>query len=428
MSCRILLFVAAIAVLFHGELQVQAEPADEEMSLTSTDWAWWRGPSRNGVAEANQKPPLQWSEEKNVLWKSPVPGRGHGSPTVVGDRIFVATADEAQEIQSVLCYDRKTGEQRWKTDVHKGGFTSEGRQGHVRSTKASATVACDGERVFIPFLNSNAIVLTALDLEGKQLWQQKVSDFVVHQGYGASPALYGPLVIVSADHKAGGALAAFDRVSGAPVWSQKRPELPNYTSPIILKVASRDQVLLFGCERISSYEPLTGKLNWEVEGATTECVTSLVSDGEAVVTSGGYPTKHISVVKGDGSGELRWKNDTQVYVPSMLVHGGHLYAVTDSGEVLCYDMADGTVKWEHRLGGNFAASPVLVGDQIFATDNKGTTHIFKASPTAFELVGENTVTANEVQATPAICGNHIYMRVAQGEDAQRQEMLYCIGL
>ena len=170
------------------------------------------------------------------------------------------------------------------------------------------------------------------------------------------------------------------------------------------------------------------RVDGEVEGATTECVTSLVSDGEAVVTSGGYPTKHISVVKGDGSGELRWKNDTQVYVPSMLVHGGHLYAVTDSGEVLCYDMADGAVKWEHRLGGNFAASPVLVGDQIFATDNKGTTHIFKASPAGFELVGENTVTANEVQATPAICGNQIYMRVAQGEDAQRQEMLYCIGL
>jgi hypothetical protein len=427
MIVRMLLLVATVALSLSAIFTAQADD-DKTIAVAPTDWAGWRGPNHNGIAEASQTPPLQWDGEKNILWKTAVPGRGYSSPTVVGDRIFLTTADEVQEIQTVLCYDRKTGKEIWKTDVHKGGFATTGRQGHVRSTKASPTVVCDGARVFVTFLNSDAVFLTALDLEGKQVWQQKVNDFVVHQGYGASPILYGPLVIVASDHKAGGVISAFDRVSGELAWTQKRPELPNYTSPIIQNVAGKDQLLIFGCDLISSFDPLTGTKNWEVPGATTECVTSLVSDGEYVVTSGGYPTKHISVVKGDGSGELRWQNDTQIYVPSMLVHGGYLYAVSDSGVALCYNMKDGSLAWEHRLGGNFAASPILVGDQIFATSDNGTTFIFKANPTAFEQVAENVLAAEEVQATPAICGSQIYMRITTGKDEQRQEMLYCIGL
>jgi outer membrane protein assembly factor BamB len=428
MTCRILLIVAAIFVSFHTGSTVYAQEKGDQITVASTDWAWWRGPNRNGIAEANQTPPLQWDDEKNVLWKSAVPGRGHGSPTVVGDRIFLATADEAKEIQSVLCYDRKSGQQRWKTDIHQGGFESIGRQGNTRSCKASSTVACDGQRLFITFINDNAVYITALDLAGKRLWQKKISDFVMHQGFAPSPALYGPLVIASTDHKGGGALTAYDRVTGDVVWTQKRPELPNYTSPIILKIDGRDQLILTGCDVISSFDPLTGAMNWEVAGATTECVTSVVSDGQFVVTSGGYPSKHISVVRGNETGEELWRNETEVYVPSMLIDGGYLYVVTDSGRAFCHELKTGKLAWEQRLGGKFAASPILVGERIFVTNNKGTTFIFKASPKAFELVGENALVVDDVQATPAFCGSRIYLRVALGEDEQRQEMLYCLGL
>ncbi len=427
MSHRVVLSVALLLGSVVGSLAVPAAESGEQIKLAPTDWAWWRGPNRNGVAAPEQTPPLEWSEEKNILWKSAVPGRGHGSPTVVGDRVFLATADEEAEIQSMLCYDRITGKPLWTTDVHKGGFASSGRPGNPRSTKASSTIASDGHRIFINFINDNAVYLTALSLDGEQLWQQKVTDYIIHQGYGASPTVYGPLVIANADNKGGGATAAFDRVSGKPVWSHKRPESPNYASPIILKVDGKDQLLLTGCDLVSSLDPLTGTVNWEVAGATTECVTSTVSDGDVVVTSGGYPSKHVSVMKGDGSGEEIWRNETQVYVPSLLIHEGYLYGVTDSGEALCYDLATGTVAWEERLGGRFSASPVLVGDTIFAVGNDGTTHLFKADPKAFTLVGENSVNADEVEATPAICGNQIFMRVAQGKSDGRQEMLYCVG-
>src|SRR5207247_9556301 len=113
------------------------------ITIAPTDWPWWRGLKRDGSAAANQKLPLKWSETENVLWKSPVPGRGHGSPTVVGDQVFLATADHEDETQSVLCFDRKTGQQLWKTDVHRGGFE---KQGNAKSSLASSSVACDGKR------------------------------------------------------------------------------------------------------------------------------------------------------------------------------------------------------------------------------------------------------------------------------------------
>ena len=97
-----------------------AKPAADRIDIAPADWPWWRGPTRDGIAAANQKPPLHWSESQNVLWKTAVPGRGHSSPTTFGDQVFLATCDEEREIQSVLCYHRKTGAQVWKTDVHQG--------------------------------------------------------------------------------------------------------------------------------------------------------------------------------------------------------------------------------------------------------------------------------------------------------------------
>jgi outer membrane protein assembly factor BamB len=395
----------------------------EPIHVAATDWPWWRGPQRNGIADANQKPPLKWSETENVLWKSPVLGRGHGSPTVVGDEVFLATADHEKETQSVLCYHRQTGELLWRTEVHHGGFETKGNR---KASLASSTVACDGQRVFINFLHAGAVYTTALTREGRNLWQTKITDYVVHQGYGSSPALYESLVIVSADNKGGGAVAGLDRADGKIIWKRERPKTPNYASPILLNVAAREQLLFTGCDLVTSLDPLTGKQNWEIKGATTECVTSTVTDGQLIFTSGGYPKNHVAAVRADNSGEIVWENKTRVYVPSMIVKDGYLYAVQDAGMTVCWKCATGEEMWKGRLGGTFSASLVLVGDHLFATNESGRTFIFKASPDAFTLVGQNQL-GSDVLATPAICGGRIYMRVAVSEKGQRQEMLYCLG-
>ena len=189
--------IFAVVFLARAEVspnEVKAGP----ITFAATDWPWWRGPNRNGIAAADQKPPTRWSETENVLWKSPVPGRGHGSPTVVGDQVFLATADHEREVQSVLCYHRQTGERLWQTEIHRGAFAT---NGNAKSSLASSSVASDGQRIFINFLHDGAVYTTALSRDGKQLWQTKITDYILHQGFASSPAVYQSLVIVSADNK-----------------------------------------------------------------------------------------------------------------------------------------------------------------------------------------------------------------------------------
>lgn len=429
-TLRFFAVVAAAAIGLAGSLvavesgaaERSVDPELDRLRASTGDWPWWRGAKYDGIA-ADQTPPLVWNETQNVRWKAAVPGRGHGSPTVVGDRVYLATAEVETETQSILCFDRATGKQLWRTEVHRGGFD---KKGNAKSTHASSTVACDGRRLFVNFLHDGAIFTTALDLDGKKLWETKVSDFVNHQGFGSSPAVYESLVIVSADNKGTGAIAALDRATGAVVWRVERPALPNYTSPIIYSLHGRDQVLLTGCDLVTSLNPLTGEKLWEIPGATTECVTSAVTDGKLIITSGGYPKNHMSAVAADGSGKIVWENKTRVYVPSLVAKDGYLYGVLDAGVASCWEIATGNEKWKQRLGGTFSASPVLVGQNLFAIDEHGKTTIFRAQPGEFVAVGENQL-GDEAFATPTFVGNRIYFRVAKTTDGVRQEWLYCIG-
>ena len=393
----------------------------------SPDWPWWRGPTRDGVAAGDQHPPLHWSETENLIWKAEIPGRGHGSPTVVGDRIYLQTAEPDRNVQSVLSYRRSTGQKLWHVEIHKGEFNSKDvKPSNTKSTFANSTIACDGERLFANFLHDGVIYTTALDLNGKQIWQKKITDYVLHQGFASSPAVYKNLVIVSADNKGAGVISALDRATGDVVWSISRPKLPNYTSPILYHVAGRDQLFFFGCGLVTSLDPLTGKTIWEIKGATDECVTSTVTDGNLIFTSGGYPRNHLAAVHADGSGKIAWENGSRVYVPSMLLKDGYLYAVLDAGVATCWKCDSGKEIWKERLGGVFSSSPVLVGDNIFVTNEAGKTFIFKASPDGFSSVAENQL-GEEVFATPTICDSRIYLRAASQVDGKRQEFLYCLG-
>jgi outer membrane protein assembly factor BamB len=388
------------------------------------DWPGWRGPAGSGTANPDQSPPMVWSDTENVLWKTLVPGRGHGSPTVVGNHVYLAAAEPDREVQSVIAYDRQTGKQLWQTEIHRGHFDTKGNK---KSSHASSSVACDGERLFINFLNHDAIWTTALDRQGTILWQTKIADFVNHQGFGSSPILYGPLVLVSADSKGGaGRVAGLNRMTGETVWSIERPKLPNYCSPIVVNAAGRDQVVMIGCDLVMGLDPLTGKTLWQTAGSTEECVTSTVTDGRLIYTSGGYPKNHVAAIAADGSGTVAWQSNTRVYVPSMVIKDGYLYAVFDAGVAICWKADTGEEQWKERVEGTFTASLVVVGDVIFATDESGRTCLWKANPKQFEKLGENQL-GTEAFATPTICGGRLYHRIAAQEDGKRQEYLVCVG-
>ena len=196
---------------------------------------------------------------------------------------------------------------------------------------------------------------------------------------------------------------------------------------MILTANEQTQLILTGCDLVSSYDPLSGKQLWERPGATTECVTSAVTDGQRIFTSGGYPKNHVAAMAGDGSGNISWERPVRVYVPSLLCHDNYLYGVADAGIAHCWESASGEEMWKSRLPGVFSSSPVLAADHIYATNETGTTYVLKADPKSFSLVARNQLpTASEVYATPTFTSSRIYLRAIDGTTTN-QQILYCIG-
>lgn len=405
---------------------MQLDCRGQLLTANSGDWPWWRGPNFNGIAESGPRPPVAWRTDHNVVWQVPVPGRGHSSPTICGDQIFLTTADDAAEVQSILSFDRNTGKRRWKHDANRGGFPS---RIHRKNTHASPSVACDGSAVYAVFLNHDGIQVVAVDLEGREIWNRVAGKYTPNEykyGYGASPVLYGSLVIVLGDFDGDAFLVGLDRETGDDVWRVARPSSVNYSSPIVANVAGRDQLLLCGNDVITSFNPLTGESLWSAEATTMATAGTMVWTDDLVFASGGYPHPETVCVRADGSGEVLWRNDHNCYEQSMLAAGGYVYAVNNSGIAICWNAETGEEQWRQRLGGPFSSSPVLCGDDIYVTNEKGTSWVYRATPEKFDLVMENQL-GDEVFATPTICGGKIFLRVAESTGGERKELLYCIG-
>lgn len=421
-------FGAFLALLNWGHLShAQEEAGLKEFPKLSlqTDWPWWRGPQRNGIGD-EQPVPTKLSATDNVVWKTPVPGRGHSSPTVVGNRVFLTTADKEKQVHSVLAFDRKTGKQLWQTEVNKGGFPA---KNHPKNTEATPTVASDGERLFATFYNHDQVEAVALDFNGKVLWKQAAGAFhpkTYEYGYAPSPVIYGNSVIIAAEYDGESFLAGFDRQKGNRLWKSARPKNITFSTPVIAPISNKDQLLISGAQQVAAYNPTTGKELWTTAGTTHATCGTMVWDKDIVFASGGYPKAETLAIRADGSGKVLWKNTQKCYEQSMLAYQGHLYALTDNGIMMCWRGDDGKEMWKQRLSGPVSSSPVLAGGHIYQANEKGTVYVYRPDPLKFDLVAENKV-GDDSFPSPAICGGQIFLRVAEGSGSQRQEFLYCFA-
>jgi outer membrane protein assembly factor BamB len=410
-------------------------PVIEWWSVTpgarAEDWLQWRGPTGDNHAPAGTTAPVSWGEDENLAWKVPVPGRGHSSPTVVGNRIYLTTADLEQQTQSLLIYDRQTGQQLAEKIVHQGGLSA---SIHAHNSHASSTVASDGQHVFALFCNAGAAWVTAFDLGGQQLWQQRAIGFLPERfafGFGSSPVIVGGQVIVASEYDGPeSGIVALDTQTGKQRWHAERPQRLSYSTPARATLGGKRCLLTSGANLLAAYDPTSGQQLWSTEGSTAvTCGTMVWDESQGLAfAGGGYPDKFVLAIRTSGDHAIVWSNHKiKSYEQSLLLVGDSLYAVADSGVAYCLRSADGEQQWKERLGpGGVSSSPLLVDGKIYLTNEQGTTFVFAASPERFELLAENQL-GTDCYATPTPIGNRLYHRFAEGEGEARQEYLAAIG-
>ncbi len=414
-------FILNCALLAVPAMAGEGGIADFPGLSATTDWPWWRGPTRDGVA-SNTPVPTTLSDTENLLWKVQVPGRGHSSPIVVGNRVYLTTALKAEQKHFVLAFDRTTGAKLWQEQVNQGAFPA---RNHSKNTEATPSVACDGERLFTTFYHHDMVETLALSVDGKVLWKKKVAPFrpkAYEYGYAPSPLIYQNTVIVTSEYDGDSFISALDRATGDQVWQTKRLPMISFSSPVVGHVAGKDQLLLSGAGRVSSYDPAKGEPLWSVLGTTLATCGTMVWDDKVVFASGGFPKAETVAVVADGSNKVLWKNNQKCYEQSMLAHDGHVYAFNDQGIMFCWRGTDGKEMWRQRLGGLVSASPVLANGNIYWANESGTLFVFKATPEKYDQLAKNQI-GDSSFASPAICGGQVFLRVAK----DGQEWLYCFG-
>jgi outer membrane protein assembly factor BamB len=409
--------VAEVAI---NESGVQLTAASN--SISQADWPGWRGAQQMGVA-TDQALPTQWSDSSNIRWTADIPGRGHGSPIVVGDSVYVPTAIESKQEQRVLSFAKDTGEVRWDKLVHRGGFPSP-NEIHKKGTNANGSLTSNGELLFAVFFNSAKIIATALDLDGKEVWKRDIGAFSSKFGYAPSPILYQSFVIVAADNWGGGYLAAFDAQTGEVAWRVARGETSSYSSPMIANLGGRDQLIISGCDAVTSYDPATGDEIWRTPCISEATCGTAITDGDRIFASGGYPDKETVCLSADG--KKLWSNNTKIYEPSMIAGNGCIFAVSDDGIAYCWDSESGNTQWKERLGGNFSASPMLCNGMIYVSNLNGDTFVLKATADDYQEISKNKL-GDDCYASPAVSDGAIFLRVGKGAGSDRRESLICVA-
>jgi outer membrane protein assembly factor BamB len=407
-------------------------------------WPQWRGPELTGVAPLAD-PPVEWSESKNVRWKTEIPGKGSATPIIWGNHIFVLTAvpsgksEPAPETSlseqqpgkqrgsrgiaptevlrfTVLALRRSDGKVVWEKVVREEK-PHEGT--HPTGTWASNSAVTDGRNVYA-FFGSRG--LYALDMNGKLLWEKDLGDMTIRLGFGegSSPALYGDRIIINWDHEGESFIVALDKHTGKEIWRNARDEGTSWTTPLVVEHGGKAQVITSATGKIRSYDLSDGRLLWESAGMTANAIpTPVHADGVVFLTSGfrgnALLAVKLSAAKGDiSSGDaFVWKYDRDTpYVPSPLLYQSALYILkSNNGIVTAFNSKSGEKLYgPERLEGvpNVYASPIGASGRIYIAGREGATAVLAAGP-EFKVLATNTLD-DGFDASPVAVDKELYLR------------------
>ena len=387
--------------------------------VQSENWPGWRGPRGDGTS-LEKNVPVEWSATENIVWKVPIPGKGHASPIIWGNRIFVVTAIEDRDQRVLLCLNRANGKVVWKKVV----LAAPLEKLHALNSRASSTPATDGEKVYVSFLDRDKMFVAAYDFDGNEVWAVRPGVFASRHGYCSSPILWKDKVLVNGDHDGPAYLLALKRTNGRTIWKTPRPnKTRSYCAPIVRRIEGRNQMILSGSLCVASYDPDTGKQHWIIDGPTEQFVASLVYNGELLFMTCGWPDLFVQAIRPTGSGNVTkthvaWQIEKDcAYVPSPIAIGPYFLGISDTGVARCYEAATGKILWRERLGPHFSASLVAANGLAYFLSDKGIMTIIKPGK-KFEVITRNEI-GEHMRASPAISNAKMYLRGVKN--------LYCIG-
>jgi outer membrane protein assembly factor BamB len=419
-------------------------------ALGQTNWPQWRGQNASGVSSETGLP-TEWDGSKNIRWKAAIPGRGHSSPIVWGNKIFLTTSIEgpvvpgAEAVRHVhkgqeyrhpdsvgadhsytlklLCVDLDSGKILWDKTVYEGTVYD---NRHKKNTYASATPVTDGKFVYLSF---EAEGIYCYDFDGKRIWKTSLGKIAKGgMGPGTSPVLYENLLILQADQEygEGSFIAAVDKKNGKEVWRVERDQRRSWATPLLIKTSQRTELVTSGPNKIISYDPVTGRELWRAPGVISNPIPSPVTGQGLVFVTAGSDAKRAFAIRLGGSGDLAgtanvvWSYEKgTAYVPSPILYNENLYLITDAGAITCLEAATGKVIYQARIpvAASFTASPVAFEGKIMFVSEDGDSFILKAGPVP-EILNANGL-GEPVYASPAIVAGRILIR--------GQSNLYCIS-
>ena len=387
------------------------------------NWYQWRGPANNGVAPGDA--PTTWSDGSNVAWKVAIPGRGHSSPVIWDNRIFVTTAVPVNGTGGlvehrfvVMALDRASGKTLWEKTATVA--TPHEPHHHMYGSFASNSPVTDGTRVYASFGSRGLFVY---DVNGREVWKK---DFGVNLrmfrqfGEGAAPVLHGDRLIMLMDHEGDSFMAVLDAATGRELWRAARPDgVTNWSTPYVAEHAGAKQIIVSASRRVHSYDFETGKPIWSATGLGQNTIPQPVQHGDLVFVMSGYRNPKLMAIRlgreGDltGTDAIVWTQDRGLsYTASPALHDGILYMITDTGMVSAFRAATGEPLYHQvRLPKpyNIKSSPVIANGKIYYATEEGDVIVAKTGA-AWDIIATNTLADQSFVATPAIAGGDIFLR------------------
>jgi outer membrane protein assembly factor BamB len=385
--------------------------------LAAEDWPQFRGPTGQGHS-SERGVPVEWSEGKNVVWKTAVPGTGWSSPVVANGRVWLTAAVENRPARGraalslrALAFDAATGRPLADVEVFR---LERLRPLNIKNTFASPTPILDGERVYVHF---GADGTAALGSTGEILWKTRLP-YESQHGAGGSPALHGDLLIVSCDGNPDEAfVVALDVKTGRERWRTRRrsPADQAYSTPLVIRVGGRDLVVSVGAYRAGAYDPASGREVWRVgyDDGFSNVPRPVFGHGLVFVATG-FQEPSLMAVRADGEGDLTrthvaWRLTRGApHTPSPILVGDDLYVVSDTGILTVVEARTGVVRYQARLGGNFSASPVWADGRLYFLSEEGVTTVVAPGRT-FTRLAVNELDGPTL-ASMAVSNGSVYIR------------------